>query len=342
MHITINKIAELAGVSRGTVDKVLHNRPGVSDDVRAKINRILEEAAYKPNRIGKALANFNNRRTIGIIVTPEDNPFIEDIKKGIYQAYGEISDFGLDIDYMAMTSNDPGELAGLIRLLMERRVSALMVPTYDSAEVREALGLAAAAGIAIATFLSDLPGIQRICFVGHDLEKGGRVAGQLMGKMLRGGGRVAILSGPSNMTAHRKRVGSFCEEIGTYRPAITITETIDISDSDAKGYRVTGRLLAEHPDLAGLYITGAGVAGICRAIVEAGRAGKVRVVCFDFVPTTKEYVKDGVIDFAIGQDPFFEGYTPVKVLAEYLMSGKLPERDVIHTKVDIRIRENID
>jgi hypothetical protein len=73
---------------------------------------------------------------------PEDNPFIEDIKRGIFQAYGEIRDFGFDIDYTAMQNNDPYELAALIRGMAERKVCALLTPTYDSDEVRDALRLA--------------------------------------------------------------------------------------------------------------------------------------------------------------------------------------------------------
>ena len=48
MKVTIRKIAALAGVSRGTVDKVIHNRPGVSDAVRAKVRAIIEEQGYRP------------------------------------------------------------------------------------------------------------------------------------------------------------------------------------------------------------------------------------------------------------------------------------------------------
>ena len=55
MAVTAQQIAELAGVSRGTVDRALHNRGRVNPEVAAKIHKIAAELGYKPNLIGQAL-----------------------------------------------------------------------------------------------------------------------------------------------------------------------------------------------------------------------------------------------------------------------------------------------
>ncbi|MGC4020138.1 MAG: LacI family DNA-binding transcriptional regulator [Muricomes sp.] len=55
MSVTIKQIAELANVSRGTVDKVLNNRPGVKEDTRKKVLQIANGLNYKPNFIGKGV-----------------------------------------------------------------------------------------------------------------------------------------------------------------------------------------------------------------------------------------------------------------------------------------------
>ena len=65
MGVTIKQIAEMAGVHRSTVDKVLHKRPGVSDDVRKKVQKIIDENNYEANPIGKALKMQNRElRTV--------------------------------------------------------------------------------------------------------------------------------------------------------------------------------------------------------------------------------------------------------------------------------------
>ena len=68
MGVTINDIAKKANVSRGTVDKILHNRPGVSDEIRANVMRIASELGYKPNVVGKALSHQKKPHKIGDIL----------------------------------------------------------------------------------------------------------------------------------------------------------------------------------------------------------------------------------------------------------------------------------
>ncbi|MDD4076288.1 MAG: helix-turn-helix domain-containing protein, partial [Eubacteriales bacterium] len=56
MAITIKQIAVKAGVSRGTVDRVLHNRGGVKPDIAEHVRMIAQELGYKPNRAARLLA----------------------------------------------------------------------------------------------------------------------------------------------------------------------------------------------------------------------------------------------------------------------------------------------
>ena len=86
MGVTIKQIAELANVSRGTVDKVLNNRPGVKAETKAKILQIAKELNYQPNFLGKALVQSKDPTKLGIILTPDYNPFIQATLKGIHQA----------------------------------------------------------------------------------------------------------------------------------------------------------------------------------------------------------------------------------------------------------------
>lgn len=68
MKVTIKDIADEANVSHGTVDKVLHDRPGVSEEVRNKVNKIIDRLGYKPNMIGRALSYQKKSLKIGIIL----------------------------------------------------------------------------------------------------------------------------------------------------------------------------------------------------------------------------------------------------------------------------------
>ena len=82
--------------------------------------------------------------------------------------------------------------------------------------------------------------------------------------------------------------------------------------------------MTANPDLAGIYVTAGGPFGAAKAVEDAGKTGKVKVVSFDFVDETMEFVKKGVISATIGQDPFAQGHDPAIRLYNYLVGEVSP------------------
>ncbi|MGI6779047.1 MAG: LacI family DNA-binding transcriptional regulator [Acetivibrionales bacterium] len=121
MSVTIKKIAEISGVSRSTVDKVLNNRPGVSDKVRQRVKSIAKELGYKPNIIGKALA-YQNKPLVLAAVMP-DNTFTRQAKVGINKAYKELKDFGVKVEIYTTKDYDIKEQISILSYLIDRKVS---------------------------------------------------------------------------------------------------------------------------------------------------------------------------------------------------------------------------
>lgn len=342
MRVTIKKIADIAKVSRGTVDKVLNNRPGVSDEVRKRVMEIAAALDYKPNIIGKALNNQKNPFLIGIIIPPDTNPFFSDIKKGISAAYQELKDFGVEIDCQVMKSLDAKEQLNNIDYLLEKGISALVLAAIEDQIIRDAINKMADNRIPVVTFNSDITETRRLCFVGQDLVKSGRVAAELLGKVLQGQGRVAVITGSHHVLAHNQRVEGFNTLLAAEYPEIEIVASFETLDQDAVSFERTLAALEEHPDLNGIYIAAGGIGGACKAIKLAGQGQRIRVICTDFITDTIEFMKEGVVDFAIGQDPFAQGYRPIKILSDVLFYGQAPETEFIETKIDIRVKENID
>ncbi len=79
MAVTIKQIAELAGVSRGTVDRALNHRAGVKKEVAERILQIAKELNYRPNAVAKALANTNKPCLIGVLMNSDGNEFFDEV-----------------------------------------------------------------------------------------------------------------------------------------------------------------------------------------------------------------------------------------------------------------------
>ena len=88
MSITITQIAKLAGVSRGTVDRVIHQRGRVAPEVEKRIRDIMDENDYHPNMLGRALAVSKTPLTIGMIMIEKGNPFFQLIHRDGCQVRG--------------------------------------------------------------------------------------------------------------------------------------------------------------------------------------------------------------------------------------------------------------
>ena len=97
MAVTAQQIADLAGVSRGTVDRALHNRGRVNPEVKEKIQKIALELGYKPNLIGQALVRSKQDFKLGVILQSTETPTVQacSVQRRSLQAQASSSFFAI-------------------------------------------------------------------------------------------------------------------------------------------------------------------------------------------------------------------------------------------------------
>lgn len=339
MRVTIKQIAEIAGVARSTVDKVLNDRPGVSDEVRDRIRKIADELGYEANIIGKALAFQHKPLTIAVIMP--DIEFTQTAKIGMEKAYQEYKAFGIKLEYYLTKDYDIAQQTATLEYLAQQNVAGIILRPADDKHLQDTVRQVVQQGIPVVTFNSDLKDSGRMCFVGQDLLKAGRVAGNLLGKLLNSKGKTAIITGSTTLAALELRQEGFTQVLTERYPAIEVTEVVETQENKIVTFQKTMDLLRRNPDLNGIYVTGGPIAEVGKAIKLMKMAGKVKVVCFDLYPEVIELIQEDVIDFTIGQDPVSQGYLPVKILFEYLFNNKKPETDFVPTTVDIKEKESL-
>ena len=97
---TIKQIAEITNVSRGTIDRVLNNRGGVSPETEKKVRAAMEALNYLPNKAAQNLAVRRKKLKFGfILISPNNyNPFFADVERGIRKKALELEEFGVTVD----------------------------------------------------------------------------------------------------------------------------------------------------------------------------------------------------------------------------------------------------
>lgn len=339
MRVTIKQIAEIAGVHRSTVDKVLHSREGVSEEVRQKIQTIIDELGYKPNVIGKALAFQKRPLIIAVVMLNVDA--LPELKLGIEEAYNEYSNYGLKIEYYYTNSYDEKEQLNVLGCLKEKNLSGIIIHPINNSSIRDKIDEFVDMNIPVVTMNTDLRDCKRMCFVGQDMIAAGRVAGELMGQILNGRGRVAIITSSDNLLSSIGREKAFEDIIKENYPEIDIVDVIETHEVKNRSFHRTLELLRREVDLSGIYVTCGSVGEIGKAIKLEGKSKKIKTITYDVYPEIVDLINEGVVNFTIDQELQRQSYRALKILFEFLFFNKAPEKDHIKTAIEIRLKENI-
>lgn len=335
---TIKEIAELAGVSRGTVDRVLNKRGAVSEATAEKVWEIAKTLEYRPNKAGVALAIKKKKYKIGVILFSEKNPFFDKVMEGVEAKADMLTDYGISIVTRRVEFVAEEQLCAIEELLKEG-IRGLLLSPYNHPKVKERIDRLVKDGIPVVTVNTDIEDTERLAYVGSDYYKGGCIAAGLFGMMTEGDIQLAIVTGSSNVLCHSERIRGFCDVLKKSYPRIHIVETVENHDDEFESYTRTQNLLAKYPDLTAVFYSAAGVYGGCRAIEESERS--VKVVTFDEVATTLEMLRKGVISATIGQQAYRQGAKSLDILFEYLTSGTKPENERYLVDLTIRIKEDV-
>ncbi len=221
------------------------------------------------------------------------------------------------------------------------RYDGIAVVALDHQSVRAAIDDLVAGGTHVVTLVSDVPGSRRHHYVGIDNVAAGRTAGSLMGRFMGGrAGNVGVVAGSQALRDHAERIFGFNQVISLEFPQLGVLGPVEGGDRDDVSEILTARLLADHPDLIGVYNVGAGVAGVAKAIADAGREASLVFIGHDLTPFTRRCLIRGAMHAVIVQHPGHEARSALRVLLSLTRNEPiLPEQEKI--RIDIVMRDNL-
>lgn len=338
--VTIKQIAEICGVSRGTVDRVLNNRGNVKEEKRQLILATAKRLNYHPNIAGKSLAARKKHQLIGVIIPSIDVRFFDDVLHSMRKEANKMLDYGIEVLWREMKGFDVDEECRLIDEL-KGQVQALIIDPINDERIAEKINDCVKAGRLVITINNDIADSLRHCYVGSNYLQGGRTAGGLL-KMLRPTNvNVAIFLGSHRMLGHHQRLDGFLDmfkDDATFQ-CTSIEET---NDDDFIAYGQTQKLLQEHPEINTLYVISSGASyGVARAVAASERRD-ITFIVFDTIPSTIRMMHRHIIQAAIYQHPHQQGIISMRIVFDYLVKGEYPHKHQHLLRNEIRILENAD
>ena len=340
---TIIEIAKMAGVSIGTVDRVLHNRGYVKAETRTKVEKAMEQLNYEPNRVAQGLAVMKKKLRF-LYMTPRTlhNPFFIPVKQSAEKKIQQLKAYGVETDMydypeksldedklLKKLSHEIGKYDGACILGKDSSINKLIA---DEAKKRP---------FPIVFYNSKIEGIDSIAYVGCDYVASGRLAAGLAAMTGGVDSKVCFFSefGSIRESAD-ERIHGFLNEADIRYPDMKILGKWDITSDKAQNKRAVRQMLKKAPETNVVYVINPMDYSICRIIAAEDKENKIKIITNDLVPIQYDMFRDGIISATICQEPEKQGALPLEILFNYLAYGISPNK-VNYTELSIHIEQNI-
>lgn len=336
---TLVDVADVAGVSLATVDRVFNHRPGVSPRTAERVEQALVRLGYRPDPAAVRLARGIQYQFCFVLPTGT-NSFMNLLATQVERTLIALADQQAYGDIVRADVFDPNALAETLRGLTGRYHGVATV-ALDHPLVRDAINALVESGVSVVTLVSDVPNSRRHRFVGIDNSAAGRTAGTLMGRFAGSrSGPVGMIAGSLALRDHVERMFGFQQVIGSEYTALQALPALEGRDDTDRCRVVAEKLLAEQPDLVGIYSIGAGNRGIADALKAAGREREVIFIGHELTDHSRQYLMQGIMAAIINQDPGHEARSAARILLAQCANLPVVD-DQERIRIDIFLRDNL-
>ena len=341
--ITIKDIAKEAKVSAGTVDRVLHDRGGVSPETEAKIREILKKKKFRVNLIASSLAMKKHQKLATLMPRYDaQNLFWKSPYSGVKKASQEVIANGIENNIFLFDQFDPKSyLAAFQKIINSKPDAVIMVPMFikESTEIIETLE---EQKIPYLFFNADIKGFNNLCYIGQKSFEAGILSGKLSHLCSENRNEFLIVLTRKNLhnyEANNERVKGFKSYFKENIPDARIHELqFEQFDGDQKVEKNINDFLTKNPNIKVIMVPSSRISNICNTIKE-DKLSKLKFVGFDTTPQNVAALKKGIVTFLISQKSFNQGYKSVKTIADYLVHKEMPNME-IPTPLEIITIEN--
>ncbi len=336
---TVHDLARAAGVSLATIDRVLNRRPGVRPATILKVEAAIAALNYQRDASASLLARAREINVAALLPDGE-NHFIMNLAAELDREGHRRASDRLQVVTERVHALDGVALAAAIDALQSTICDSAIVVATDTEEVRAAVERAVSRDIEIITLVSDLPDSRRRHFVGIDNLAAGRTAAALLGRFCSGRAKIGLIVGSLHLRDHCQRYEGFVETAKGKFPGLEWVGPLEGNDQDGATAEAAARLIADHPDLCGIYSIGAGNAGLIATLKKTGCAGKLRVVAHELTNASRQGLRDGAIDVILDQNPEGEVRTALE-LARQIGLRADPAKAAFNIELGIFFAENL-
>lgn len=339
--IRIKDIAKLAGVSIGTVDRVLHKRGKTSPEATSKVLAVLQKMNYKPNFIARNLGSNKELRIATLVPHSTTDEYWLQCEKGLKDAANDWAHFNLSIESYLFDLNESSSFTKAAHEALHAKPDGLLVAPIFHSEAMAIFPKLNDSNIPFVTINTEIEGVDAISFIGQHAFQSGRVAAELLdirNSHQKEPTSYAILhinediDNSVHLIEKERGFRQYFRDAG--RSSVI---TLSIADPTEEAFQTALDDILSRTALKGIFVS------TSKAFEVAARMAnrkKISLVGYDLLSKNLEYLNKGVIDFLIHQNPRRQAMQGIAALSNYLIFRKEAKRRDLFP-LEVITRENV-
>lgn len=315
---TIEQLAEAAGVSVATVDRVLNKRAPVRARTATRVHEAAAHIGFRATGlIGQRIREDLPEYRLGFLLLKTSQPFYQAFARELEAATTEAPQMRGSAAIEFTSSAAPAEIVARVESLAARCAAvALVAPEHPT--LSALVETLRDRGVPVFSLLSDFAAGIRHAYVGVDNVKVGRSAAWMIARCAPRPGKVALFVGSPRFHGHELREMGFRAYFREEAPAFTVLDTLVNLETRQLTHAALLDLAARHADLAGCYVAGGGMEGAITALRLIEPARRPVAICNELTVDSRAALAEKLVTMVIS--------TPIATMSRELvrqMAGAL-------------------
>ncbi|HJB84636.1 MAG TPA: LacI family DNA-binding transcriptional regulator [Candidatus Alistipes merdigallinarum] len=343
--VTIKDVAQLAGVSKGTVDRVIHNRGEVSAESLKRVLDVIDRIGYKPNVYASLLASRRHYRIVCLIPDFEAGEFWEIAYKGIVKAYEECRDFNVTVDIVRYDQFRLDSFRQACRDTLDQAPDAVLIVPMFSDSASEFVSELHARQIPFVFIESKLPDAPYMAYFGMPVFESGYLSARLLLKHQRAK-EVACFrfhrSGDALSNTASIRQQGFSAYLEQHdRGACKLWVDYLYPSVCDENTKILDCFFERHPEVRHIVVFNSRSYIVAEYLQSRGMNDRV-LLGFDPLERNVAAMKAGYIEYIIAQKCETQAYRGVKALCNYFVFKAWPSLKDNYMSMEVLTAENVN
>lgn len=343
--IRIKDIAALAGVSEGTVDRVLHNRGDVSEKSREAVTKVLEEMNYSPNLLARSLASKKNYRFVCLFPSFQPGDYWESVDKGFNQAALEFLHHNVHIEKEYFNQFDNQSFVSVSESVLKTEPDAVFIAPIFRNETISFINDLNNLAIPYSFIDSMIENTDFNTYYGQNSFQSGYIAAKLLLSSMPAGCQIVVIrtkrkGSVSNQTLSRSNGFTRFIQENQLDNKIDIISAEFNNNDESGNLEILKQIFKQNHQIKAVITFNSKVYRLA-TYLEALQQSNVRLIGYDLLEENVKYLKQGVINCLIAQRPDKQAYFTVRDMCRKLIFRQEINR-LNYMPIDILMKENIE